>query len=379
MAYDLRLIEPKFGSKLTGTIMELDHLRKRELRGSTAPWYFFQLKQVFHWMESLGSARIEGNHTTVAEYIEHKIEGDKNADENIQEIDNVTEAMEYVEENVESGSDITHRLIHEIHSIVVRGLTREGDMTPGAYRNKNVAILNSKHEPPDLLHVQDFMEELLIFVNAENISQFDLIKVALFHHRFTWIHPFNNGNGRVVRMLTYVLLIKYGFNVVDGRILNPSTVFFNDRELYYKCLAFADKGTDDALLSWCYYMLNGILVEINKIDKLLDYEYLSKKILIPALNHALDRKLIHNEEANILKLGVADADVQCFMASDIKGKYTSRQKTHLIKKLKDVGYIKPVQENTRKYCVRFIGSPLMRGVIKSLEDNKFIPCIDKKE
>jgi hypothetical protein len=44
----------------------------------------------------------------------------------------------------------------------------------------------------------------------------DFIKVALSHHRFGWIHPFRNGNGRVVRLLTYLLLIKYGFNVKTG-------------------------------------------------------------------------------------------------------------------------------------------------------------------
>ena len=53
---------------------------------------------------------------------------------------------------------------------------------------------------------------------------FDLIKVAIAHHRFVWIHPFGNGNGRVVRLLTYALLIKYGFG---ANKLELGTVFVN--------------------------------------------------------------------------------------------------------------------------------------------------------
>ncbi|WP_171253366.1 Fic family protein, partial [Acinetobacter baumannii] len=71
--------------------------------------------------------------------------------------------------------------------------------------------------------------------------------VALAHHRFGWIHPFGNGNGRVVRLFTYSLLIKYGFNVTTGGgILNPTAVFCNDRNKYYEMLSIADNGDPDS-------------------------------------------------------------------------------------------------------------------------------------
>lgn len=49
---------------------ELKHLRWLQLSGTTAPAVFMQIKQIFQFLESLGSARIEGNHTTLADYIE---------------------------------------------------------------------------------------------------------------------------------------------------------------------------------------------------------------------------------------------------------------------------------------------------------------------
>jgi len=378
MAYDLRLVNPEFGSDLTTTIIQLDHLRKRRLTGTAAPWYFFQLKQIFHYMESLGSARIEGNHTTIAEYVEHQIEGGDGSDDSINEIDNVKEAMEYVEDNIEKGTDITHRFIREIHTLIVDGLIKEGDKAPGAYRKANVKIAGSLHVPPDHLHVQELMDELITFIQKDDFEQYDLIKVALFHHRFTWIHPFNNGNGRVVRMLNYALLIRYGFNVKKGRILNPSCVFFSDRELYYQSLAVADKGTDECLLTWCDYVLAGISSEITKIDGLLDYSYLSTNILYPAITFAVDRKVITKDEAEVLKLGIVDKEKQSFKAGDISNAFTSRQKTHMIKKLKDMAYIMPLKNKPRSYCVNFSRSHLLRGVINSLEANDFIPPIDNK-
>jgi len=57
------------------------------------------------------------------------------------------------------------------------------------------------------------MEELFTFINNDDDKKYDLIKTALAHHRFVWIHPFDNGNGRTVRLFTYVLLVKLGFNI----------------------------------------------------------------------------------------------------------------------------------------------------------------------
>ena len=89
----------------------------------------------------------------------------------------------------------------------------------------------------------------MAFINENHPPKYDLIKVALAHHRFGWIHPFGNGNGRVVRLLTYALLIKYGFNVkTGGRVLNPTAAFCNDRDQYYDMLARADTGSNLPIL-----------------------------------------------------------------------------------------------------------------------------------
>lgn len=63
--FDLALPNPSFDSPLVDVLTELEYLRRLELGGTTPAPVFFQLKSIFHMLESLGSARIEGNHTTL--------------------------------------------------------------------------------------------------------------------------------------------------------------------------------------------------------------------------------------------------------------------------------------------------------------------------
>src|SRR3989304_6451617 len=93
--YDLELVIPDFSSHLTDLIIELDYLRKKRLTGSTPLMIFFQLKNIFHTLESISSARIEGNNTTIAEYIETKLSGSKKVPPSIKEIQNIEKAMAF--------------------------------------------------------------------------------------------------------------------------------------------------------------------------------------------------------------------------------------------------------------------------------------------
>ncbi|MCH2232463.1 MAG: Fic family protein [Crocinitomicaceae bacterium] len=374
--FKLRMVSPSFDSELTDSLIELNHLRKLKLQGSTAPWIFFQLKHIFHILESVGSARIEGNRTTISEYIERKIENEERSNERFSEIANVEAAMDFIEESISEGTELTHHFIKQLHHLVVGELTEEGDRTPGAYRAWNVEISQSSHTPPDHIQVQSYMDELLDFINQTGPDKYDLLKTAIAHHRFTWVHPFGNGNGRVVRLLTYALMIKYGFNVKDGKIINPTAVFCNDRDKYYENLAVADLGTDEDLLNWCDYVLSGILEEVTKVNKLLDFEFLYKNILVPTINLGVDRGYLNKEEAKVLHIGISK---QSFKANELDDAFeglTSRQKTHLISKMKESGFIRPLKENGRTYYVSFMNNFLMRSLIQVLEKERFIPSID---
>lgn len=373
--FDLKIVSPPFESPLTDLIIELDYLRKKELFGSTPLFIFFQLKGIFHMLESLASARIEGNNTEVAEYIETKIIGGDRTNHEIKEIQNMESCLQFIDENI-ANSKIDRAFVSELHKRAVTDLPPppkgEGDTTPGCYRTTNVTIKNSLHVPPDPVSVAPYMDNLFEFIEAEDRPKYDLLRIAIAHHRFVWIHPFSNGNGRTVRLFTYAMLVKYGFSVDKGRILNPAAVFCTGREEYYEKLALADKGTYENTLTWCQYVLQGLKNEIEKIDRLLEYSFLKRRILLPAIRYAIDREHITDLESKILRKAVEKKFIKSSDLADIVKSPYSSERSRAIRKLRDKKMLAPLPERPRLYSIHFFNSFLLRGIIDSLTNEGFV-------
>lgn len=371
--FNLELLNPSFDSDLVDVLTELELLRHSKFETEVNPLIFKQIKNIFHKLESLGSARIEGNHTTLDDYVDSKLT-ENTQTEQLKEIDNIENALKFIDDHFHAGEHITEHFIKEIHQLTVHNLKFEGDKTLGAYRQQPIRISGSSHLPPDHIHIPTYMNELITFINQVDKPKYDLMKIALAHHRFGWIHPFSNGNGRTVRLITYALLVKYGFNVkVSGRVLNPTAVFCNDRESYYSMLSEADKGTSEALEKWCFYVLSGILTELNKLDKLSNRDYLRKEILKPALDYVSKMGLIESDIQMKILLHVIDQETT--KTGDIKTIFPnmkSSQITYQIGKLVDSKLLKPIEDGARTYTLRITDSALFKGVILSLRDVELI-------
>jgi len=124
-------------------------------------------------------------------------------------------------------------------------------------------------------------------------------------------------------------------------------------------------------------VLSGILEEVSKINKLLNFDYLHENILAPTIEFGADRGYLNEIEVNILKVGIKK---QSFKSTDLNqalSGLSGRQRTHQIAKMKDAGLIRSLKENGRTYYINFMNNFLMRGLIKTLEQEKFIPPIDE--
>lgn len=371
--HDLRLLNPRFDSPLLDVLTDLEQLRRLEVRGSTPPTVFLQLKAVFHLLESLASARIEGNHTTLADYVEAKLAPARQLTDTLLELDNIEAAMLQVEQAVEPGTPLTEHLLRGLHATTVQGLLREGDRTPGQYRAGQVQIAAAPHLPPNALDVPRYMAELVDFVNNPDPPKYDLMKVALAHHRFAWVHPFSNGNGRVVRLFTHALLIKFGFQVAAaGRLLNPAAVFCADRSRYYALLSQADSGGEAALEAWCVFVLSGIRDELHKLGKLADHQQLQNQVLLPAVAHARQRQWITAQEEAVLNRTIRAGVVKAGDLEAVMPGLNANQRTYQVRKLLDAGMLQPVHTGARQYTVGFANNLLLRGVVKALTDRGFI-------
>lgn len=124
-----------------------------------------------------------------------------------------------------------------LHSLVLRAIEQD---FAGRLRNGAVRIAGANFIPPNANKVHDLLEELILFVN-DNPQQLNVIELAtVFHHEFVFIHPFFDGNGRTVRLVMNLLLMKEGFP--------PAIILANDRKKYYSALNMANKGQFDKLI-----------------------------------------------------------------------------------------------------------------------------------
>ena len=365
---------PKFDSDLTKTILELEHLKNRPLKNTTSESIFLQLKSLLHAVEAVTSARIEGNHTTIASYIEKRDDDSHKNDEQIIEISNLIDGLDFIDRFVME-EPISADFIKELHRIVVGGLTHEGDKRAGAWRDEPRHIANAKHQPPEPYDVPDLMRELIDYINNDEGEQYDLLKIAIANHRFVWIHPFGNGNGRTDRLMTYALLCKKGYIAPNKmRLFNPTSIFAGDRNKYYDMLALADDYKDKHILEWCEYFLSGVRNEIKKSESLADADFVNKKILLPSVDRMEKAGVVSKLESNILGRAVRLGAIKASDIKDLWGReVTSVAIAQQIKKLRDRNLVKATHEGGREYEISFENSELTRVTLEQMDLAGLLP------
>lgn len=357
-----------FGSPVTTLLFKLERLRGISLSGTTPREWFFQLQRSFQLLEAIGSSRIEGNNTTVLDYITREsLPAEIRDREGFAEIGNLEKALQFIEEN---SDPIDEHFICELQKMAVEGLVHEGDPNAGSYRDVSISIVGSNHEPPDADDVPALMRELVKFINRDCEQQYDLLKVSVAHHQFVWIHPFRNGNGRTARLLTYAMIVRL-FDVRQSRLFNPTAVFCSNRNKYYEMLKVADSKNNEAQVQWCQFVLQGLLDELQKTEKLTDVNYVRRNILEPVLRDASRKGIIDKD--TLLALQVA-LEKPIFQASDLACVWANAfARSRNIRAMLDAGLIAPVSEGARKYYLKFAGSPLMVSLIYTLYQQGVLP------
>lgn len=150
--------------------------------------------------------------------------------------------------------------VKKLHGVAMHSLLK----SPGEFRQCEVEIQNSPHQPPSWVEVKGHMDGLCDYVN-KNWHERDLVHLAAFvMWRLNWIHPFENGNGRTSRACSYmVLCIKHG-GLLPARNSIIEQIMRN-REPYYQALRIADVAYErsksiDAALKPLEGLLTSLLV-----------------------------------------------------------------------------------------------------------------------
>lgn len=158
------------------------------------------------------------------------------------EKEGVKKALEYIARLSEQRAEITPQLICDIHRVGFGFIFSDW---AGKFRTIDVTV--GEYEPPHYNRIpelitnlcKDLTERINHLPSPEYEEQFlaELISLLTwFQHRFVWIHPFKDYNGRVARLLTNLLVLNLGFPVLEIKAETGK-----DREAYVTAMKAADK------------------------------------------------------------------------------------------------------------------------------------------
>lgn len=259
--------EQKWDSEILGLIAAIyKEAGKQEMYLKQRPEELEKLVEIAKVQSTEASNAIEGIVTTrtrIRQLVEEKT-APRNRDE--QEIAGYRDALNIIHENFDA-IPITRNYILQLHKVLYSHMNN-----PMAGQTKSVQNYISATDPNG--HTETLFTPLAPFETPEaldricdeynrvigNMEAEPLIVIPIFIHDFLCIHPFNDGNGRMSRLLTTLLLYRNGFYV--GKYISLEAKIAKNKDLYYAALRQAQEGwhegTEDAV-PFIKYLLGIIL------------------------------------------------------------------------------------------------------------------------
>ena len=184
--------------------------------------------------EAVLSSRIENTQASVPDIYVFEASGEASTSDT-REVANYVRALDEGRERLAS-LPISTRLIRELHATLLDGV-RGDDKRPGDLRDRQVyiaapgvPIADARFVPPPHRIVPDLLSDWEQFVH-DDAPMPPLVRCALMHDQFQTIHPFNDRNGRIGRLLIPLFLIER--DVLATPLLYVSAYFERERSAYY--------------------------------------------------------------------------------------------------------------------------------------------------
>lgn len=252
-----------------------------------------ELRELVRAMNSYYSNRIEGQGTHPRN-IERALRRDFSEKPDVARLQRIAlahiEAEKELEGKVEDRLDpLSSQFAIEAHRALYGRLSEEDRLTkdgivvqPGELRKQDVDV--GRHVPPAHESVPDFLIRFNeVYANKRTLDDV-LVVVASAHQRFSWIHPFIDGNGRAARLQTHCAL-----SPLTSGLWSPNRGLARRREDYYARLADADEPrrgdldgrgnlSEEGLRSWCEFFLEVCEDQVAFMQKMLDLDNMKRRI-----------------------------------------------------------------------------------------------------
>lgn len=257
-----------------------------------------ELRALLRAMNSYYSNRIEGQHTRPHE-LEQALRKDFSGDAQLAARQRL--AVAHIEAEIElearyvgePGAQALYRLeaIVDVHRALFARLpasdltTGEGaEIVPGQIRDREVSV--GRHVAPSSASLRAFIARWAEFYGSVRRGEAALVAMAAAHQRLGWIHPFVDGNGRVMRLHTHTLLSALGYT---AGLWSPLRGFARTVDRYYAKLAAADEPrrgdldgrgnlSEAALVEWIDYVLDVCLDQVAFMRSMLNLAEIEPRI-----------------------------------------------------------------------------------------------------
>ena len=282
-----------------GLLEKAHHLQRLALaaKGRAHASVMLAIAPLLRAMNSYYTNRIEGQHTLPIE-IEQALRQDFAANADTRRRQRVAVAHMHTQAWAEAHAAQTDwpllfepELIRVLHQHLFEQLPAQdrlgerGDvLVPGAWRSREVSV--GGHVAPRADAVPLFLKRVAEVYGRTRAGELAIVAVAAAHHRLAWVHPFINGNGRVARLHSQVLL--QGLGLTNG-VWSPLRGLARSPARYCELLANADlprhndldgRGhlSEEGLIAFCDYFLDTCIEQAAFMSQLLDMQFMRDRI-----------------------------------------------------------------------------------------------------
>jgi Fic family protein len=265
--------------------------RSIALTSAAHPSTIETLRDLLREMNSYYSNRIEGQGTHPLD-IARALRSDYSNVESVAQLQRLALAHIHAEQSLEGTStseSLQFAFLQRAHALIYADLpvgdrltSRDTPLLPGEFRDGRVVV--GRHIPPEANSLPAFARRFDHVYGQPCSLNETLMTVAAAHQRASWIHPFEDGNGRAIRLQTHCAL----FPLTRG-MWSVSRGLARNRDGYYAHLARADaprsgdldgrgRLSDAALASWCAWFIEICADQIDFMTRLLDVDGVKRRV-----------------------------------------------------------------------------------------------------
>lgn len=219
--------------------------------------------------EAVLSSRIEGTNVTMGEVLEIEAGGD-DADvtqpmrDDAEEIRNYRTALSFAASAVEE-RPLSQHLLREAHALLMSGV-RGREKNPGSFRNQQnwIGPAGCRRDQANFIpipqeHLLAGLDAWAAYIQRRNEPD-PLVQLAVAHLEFEALHPFDDGNGRLGRMVIPLFLFEHG--ILSGPNFYISGYLEARRDRYVEAMRAA--SSDAAWTEWCAFFLEGLIEQASE-------------------------------------------------------------------------------------------------------------------